>query len=74
MKNIYKVLIGLVIFIIIMINPITREILWFLVIPSGWDDLFVYGAGAAFGIFVIVGLINGTISLSIKDLWNKLKE
>ena len=74
MKNIYKALIGLVIFLIVMINPVTRQILWFLVIPTGWDDLFVYGAGIAIGVLFIVGLVNGTISLSIKDLWNWFRE
>jgi len=73
MKNIYKVWVGLVVFIVVMISPVTREILWFLVIPTGWDDLFVYGAGIALGVMFIIGLVNGTISLSLSSLWNWLK-
>ena len=74
MRNIYKAIIGLIVLLIVMINPFTREILWFLVIPTGWDDLIVYGIGIALGVLFITGLVNGTIQFSIKGLWEWLSK
>jgi len=74
MKNIYKLMIALALIVVFFAHPFTRQLLFFLVLPTGWDDLIVYGAGATLIVLFFIGVFNGTIILSIKNVFDWLKK